>query len=294
MNKGWSIFFGVVIAGITGLTAVSPWMGWWLPKNLCVFGKETDDLFYLILWIVTFFFLLTEGILVYALIRFAGEPGRRAAYFHGAFSLELIWTLVPAAILLFIAFTQVQAWNRIKVASRMPPPDQIMEVSARQFEWRVRYPTDARFLGQDALKENAGAVEAWGKEAQFDDLRVVNQLHIWEGSSVRVHLKTRDVIHSFFLPNMRIKQDALPGKTIPVWFAAEKGTFNTEYNKVTRKWDEPTVDCDLACAELCGWGHYKMRGKLYIHKDREDYEKWLKHAKEEQDRHAVDSAAGQP
>ena len=78
-----------------------------MPKNLCVFGKETDDLFYLILWIVTFFFLLTEGILVYCLFRFAGQPGRKAAFFHGLFSLELIWTLIPAAILLFIAFTQI-------------------------------------------------------------------------------------------------------------------------------------------------------------------------------------------
>jgi cytochrome c oxidase subunit 2 len=289
MQKGWSIFFGVVIGGITALTAASPWLGWWLPKNLCGFGEETDDLFYLILWIVSFFFLLTEGIMVYCLFRFAGQPGRKAAYFHGAFTLELIWTVVPAGILLFIAFYQVSAWNRIKVASRMPAPDQIMEVSARQFEWRVRYPTDAKFLGKEALQENSGAVEKWGKEAQFDDVRLVNEIHIWEGSSVRVHLKTRDVIHSFFLPNMRIKQDALPGKTIPVWFAAKEGTANTEYNEETKKWVEPTENADLACAELCGWGHYKMRGKLYIHKDPEDYERWLKHAKAEQDRHTVET-----
>jgi cytochrome c oxidase subunit 2 len=291
MNKAWSIFFGVVIAGITGLTLASPWMGWWLPKNLCVFGEKTDDLFYLILWLVTFFFLLTEGILVYCLFRYAGQPGRKAEFFHSVFSLEVIWTLIPAGILLFIAFRQVSAWNEIKVASRMPPPHQIMEVSARQFEWRVRYPTDAKYLGEKALKENSGSIDSWAKEAQFDDLRVVNEIHIWEGSYVRLFLKSRDVIHSFFLPNMRIKQDALPGKTIPVWFAAEKGTANTKYNETTGKWEEPKENADLACAELCGWGHYKMRGKLYIHKDQEDFEKWLKHAKEEQDRHTVESAA---
>jgi cytochrome c oxidase subunit 2 len=291
MQKGWSIFFGVVIAGITGLTAAAPWMGWWLPKNLCTFGGKTDDLFYLILWLVAFFFLLTEGILVYCLFRYAGQPGRKAAFFHSVFSLELIWTIVPAAILLFIAFAQVNAWNEIKVASRMPAPDQIMEVSARQFEWRVRYPTDPRFLGKEALKENSGGIEKWGKEAQFDDLRLVNEIHIWEKSSVRVHLKTRDVIHSFFLPNMRIKQDALPGKTIPVWFAANEGTANTKFNEDTKTWDVPTENCDLACAELCGWGHYKMRGRLYIHKDQADYEQWLKHAKKEQDRPTFESTA---
>jgi cytochrome c oxidase subunit 2 len=135
------------------------------------------------------------------------------------------------------------------------------------------------------LRENAKQVEQWGKDAQFDDLRVVNEVHIWEESRVRLYLTTRDVIHSFFLPNMRIKQDALPGKTIPVWFAAEKQTANTHYNSETKKWDEPTENCDLACAELCGWGHYKMRGRLYIHKDRADFDDWLQHAYEEQNRH---------
>jgi cytochrome c oxidase subunit 2 len=286
MQKGWSLFFGAVILGITGLTAYAGISGrWWLPENLCVFGGKTDDLFYLILWLVAFFFVLTEAILVYAMFRFAGQPGRKGDFFHGVVALELIWTVVPAGILLFIAFAQIQAWNEIKVAARMPEPDQIIHVSARQFEWRMRYPTDPRFRGQAALRENAKQVEQWGKDAQFDDLRIVNEVHIWEESRVRLYLTTRDVIHSFFLPNMRIKQDALPGKTIPVWFSAEKGTANTRYNTETKKWDEPTENCDLACAELCGWGHYKMRGRLYIHKDRADFDNWVQHAYDEQNRH---------
>jgi cytochrome c oxidase subunit II len=295
MQKGWSLFFGAVLAGITGLTAFAGISGkWWLPPNICVFGGETDDLFYLILWLVTFFFLLTQIILVYAMYRFSGQPGRKASYFHGVVVLELIWTAVPAAILLFIAFAQIQAWNKIKVAARMPEPDQVIHVSARQFEWRMRYPTDPRFRGASALRENAKLVEQWSKEAQFDDLRIVNEVHIWEESRVRIHLTTRDVIHSFFLPNLRIKQDALPGKTIPVWFAAEKGTANTHYNPDTKKWDVPTENADLACAELCGWGHYKMRGRLYIHANREDYENWLKQSFEDQSRHAGGESASQP
>jgi cytochrome c oxidase subunit II len=287
MNKGWSILFGAVLLGMTGLTVYAPFKDWWLPPNLCTFGGRTDDLFYLILWLITFFFLLTEGLLVYGMFRFAGEPGRKAAFFHGVVALEIVWTLVPAGILLFIAFAQVSAWNEIKVEGKMPPPDQIIHVSARQFEWRMRYPTDKNLRGEGAITTNKAAVERWSKEPQFDDLRVVNEVHIWEGSHVRVFLTTRDVIHSFFLPNMRIKQDALPGKTIPVWFAALDGTANTKYDPATKRWTEPEGNTDLACAELCGWGHYKMRGKLYIHKDRADFDKWLEQAYEEQQRHSL-------
>src|SRR5262249_42483586 len=109
-----------------------------------------------------------------------------------------------------------------------------------------------------------------------------------------VHLKTRDVIHSFYLPNLRLKQDALPGKTIPVWF--ELTEYNTRYNDKagqwldgydpqTGTWDEKGTNVwDLACAELCGWGHYKMLGRLYVHENEADFMKWLEHAKKEQGR----------
>ena len=102
-----------------------------------------------------------------------------------------------------------------------------------------------------------------------------------------VHLKTQDVIHSFFLPNLRLKQDALPGKTIPVWFAV------TEYNmEPDPRSTESEPRCkekeiwELACAEFCGTRHSMMRGKLYVHKDKADFLKWLKYAEAEQNRHS--------
>jgi len=230
MQKWWAYFFGVILAGAFGLVAVAPALGWWLPENVCVFGKDVDLLFYGILAVTGFFFVLTEGILVYALYRFAGQPGRKAQYSHGNHKLELVWTLIPALILLFIAFAQVRAWERIKYQSRMPIPDQVVQVTARQFEWRLRYPTmptlksmvgaaDRASTGERASVENwkeSNVAESWAKDPHIDDLHMVNEVHTWKGAHVRVYLKTRDVIHSFFLPNMRIKQDALPGKTIPL------------------------------------------------------------------------------
>ena len=96
-----------------------------------------------------------------------------------------------------------------------------------------------------------------------------------------IYLNTSDVIHSFFLPNLRLKQDALPGKTIPVWFSASESNaaWDTETKKteVSRIWD-------LACAELCGWGHHKMRGQLYVHSDKANYDLWLDHMQKETQR----------
>jgi cytochrome c oxidase subunit 2 len=152
------------------------------------------------------------------------------------------------------------------------------------FEWHVRYPMQT---------PDAHRLAAWAANPESDDLHVVNEVHTWAGANVKLYLRTKDVIHSFYLPNLRLKQDALPGKIIPVWFQAT--AYNTAFNEKTQKWEDsyapgedqqpgtfldPSKDAsqvwELACAELCGWGHFKMRGKLFVHKDEQDYKNWLK------------------
>jgi cytochrome c oxidase subunit 2 len=125
----------------------------------------------------------------------------------------------------------------------------IAEVSARQFEWRIRYPAPGKVL-QDS--------------PQPDDLYTVNDLHVPAGRPVVIKLRGEDVLHSFFLPHLRIKQDAVPGLLIPVWFEAS----------------EPKA-YDLVCAELCGWGHYKMRGQLTAQTEA-DFKKYIETLKTEQ------------
>src|SRR6516164_4613623 len=142
------------------LFVVAPFAGWWLPRNVSSYGPKVDNLFYVILAITGFFFILTESLLVYFMFAYAGGPGTRSHVFghhyaenkvfwtsmfknlfrpitaviHNQHRLEVTWTLVPAVILLFIAFVQVNTWEEIKYLSRMPKPDeqpQYMEVSAR-------------------------------------------------------------------------------------------------------------------------------------------------------------------
>jgi cytochrome c oxidase subunit II len=320
VQRWWSFLFGAVMAAAGLSFVVAPFFGWWLPSNVSTYGPKVDGLFYLILAITGFFFVLTEALLVYFLYVYAGEPGTRphvfghhyaekkvfwtsffksisrpiTAVIHDQHRLELTWTLVPAVILLFIAFVQVNTWEEIKYLSRMPKPDQDpqqIEVSARQFEWRIRYPSPERMHGWEA---NAAQAADFGQTPHEDDIYVINEVHTWKGQKVLVHLKTRDVIHSFYLPNLRLKQDALPGKTIPVWFEAVESNTRPDgpgrwvdgdgVDPATGRPKDPAKVWELACAELCGWGHYKMIGRLYVHENKSDFMAWLDQAQKSQNR----------
>jgi cytochrome c oxidase subunit 2 len=287
VQKWWSVFFGAVLGAITLLCLVSPFVNWWLPHNVASYGGDVDYLFYVILGLTGFFFILTEALLVYAMWRYAHKDGQKAQYVHGNHRLELLWTVVPAALLVFIAFAQVKVWGDIKYQASMPNPDEVVTVTARQWEWRIRYPNP----GKDGEKATLvpGDVRRnleWADNPEIDDVHLVNEMHTWKGANVRIYLKTNDVIHSLFLPNLRLKQDALPGKTIPMWFRATES--NTRLN-VADRCEEPadaSQRWEIACAELCGGSHYRMRGRLYVHDTKEDYERWLRfNAKEQQRRY---------
>jgi cytochrome c oxidase subunit 2 len=208
----------------------------WLPEDVSTYGHEIDSLFYLIYYITAVVFILVTVLMVVFLIKYREQPGRRAVYSHGNTTLEIIWTVIPAAILIVLSFMSVNTWAKIK---RNPPAtDFEIKVTAKQFNWDVSYP------GPD------------GKLGTEDDIKFDNDVHVPVNKIVRVHLASSDVIHSFFIPNMRFKQDVVPGRTIIGWFEATKpGKY------------------ELPCAELCGFGHSGMKGWLHVH-TAEDYKKW--------------------
>jgi cytochrome c oxidase subunit II len=324
-NKCWSVLFGVVMAGCFVGFAISPWMNWWMPEGVSSHAHQVDFLFGIILWITAFFFVLTEALLVYFMWKYAatadGKPVVSATADYPGFMkpltnllynqhrVEMAWTLLPSVILLYIAFAQVETWANIKYESRKSHTEGTtaslqIGVSARQFEWRMRYPGSKRFDNWLRNKADSQAdFDSFGKVPQADDVYTVNEMHLWQGHQVVVHLTTRDVIHSLNLPNFRVKQDALPGKMIPVWFKTRKPE---EYKSFNTKWDESKqryVDgispitgkeehefiYDIPCAELCGWGHYRMIGRVYVHENEADFKKWLKHTEENNHRREADT-----
>lgn len=298
MGKGWSIFFGVVLLATFLIWFVAPFYGWWLPDAVSTFGPDVDNLFYLILWATGFFFVLTEVVLVYAMYRFAYRPGEKATYTHGNHILEMVWTAIPAALLLGIAVIQITVWSNIKYQASMPPPDVTVSVLARQWEWRMRYPVQAdRFswtkeADKALLDERRIEARAWAENPEVDDVHVPNEIHTYVGANTKIYLRTQDVLHSFTMPNMRLKQDALPGKTIPMWFKATRS--NTVFDPASKRLREPADKADtweIACQEHCGARHYAMRGRVYVHETRESFEAWLKYASDRQNAHAPEKVA---
>ncbi|MBI1833029.1 MAG: hypothetical protein HYR84_16435 [Planctomycetes bacterium] len=308
-NKAWSVLFGVSMAACAVGFAISPFMGWSMPEGVSTHAWDVDFLFYVILYTTAVFFFLTEGILVVFLWLYgstddgkhpvdpnAEYPGFMAPItnlLYDQHRVELAWTFVPAVILLYIAFAQVNTWANIKYEARNRAKTGAaaavhqLAVNARQFEWRMRYPSTARFKKWMKDKNiNDADFASFGKVPQSDDVYVVNEMHVWKDQAVVVHLSTRDVIHSLNLPNFRVKQDALPGKLIPVYFTPTKA--NCKKSDKTGRWVDgvdPTTGSeskdliyDIPCAELCGWGHYRMIGRVYVHKDQADFLAWLDHA----------------
>jgi cytochrome c oxidase subunit 2 len=214
----------------------------WLPKNVSTFGGDVDSILYLIYYIVLMWFLLTYGTIGYLLVRYRRRPGTRAQYVTGNSPRQYGWILALGVIVLLldvgIDIRGEQVWDKIK--RHVPPPDLQLRVIAKQFNWEVHYP------GPD------------GKFDTADDLQLEGQIHVPVNKVVHITLQSKDVIHSFFLPNLRLKQDAMPGRSIPVWFeATEAGVY------------------PIPCAELCGTGHTGMQGHLTVHTP-DAYKTWQK------------------
>ncbi len=222
-------------------------------------GVQIDGLFYLILIIVTVAFVGTQYALAYALWKGATKgTDSKAIFSHGNHKLEIIWTIVPSFILVFISLSQLDVLAEIRVISKFPDKAiKVAEVTARQFEWRIRYPKPGTAL---TTEENPG------------DLYCVNELHVPIGKPVIINLRTQDVQHAFFSPQLRVKQDAVPGLIIPVWFdVIEVGTY------------------DLVCAELCGWGHYKMKARI-VAQSQSSVDKYLQQLEAEQNEDGTKAA----
>ncbi|MFQ6113065.1 MAG: cytochrome c oxidase subunit II [bacterium] len=214
----------------------------WFPKNLSTYGGEIDHVFYLIFYIVGTGFLLGEALIIYFLIRYRRREGKKAKFVRGENLAQAAWILVPALIVLgldlWIDFAGARAYDEVK--GEVPASDFVVQVTGKQFNWIITYP---------------------GPDGQFgtsDDFTQENDLHVPVYQVVRLILKSQDVIHSFFVPVLRLKQDVVPGREITAWFEATETGKN-----------------EIACAELCGYGHYTMRGFLYVH-SKEDYATWVR------------------
>ena len=258
MNRFWSIlFFLVPILGV-GICLMSafgiyPLEHTWLPADISESGKDIDFAFNLVMWIIGIVFVGTGLILAMSMWSYPFNADRKATYSHGNTKLEIIWSVIPGVVLIGIFIFQAVYWERQKInqpvvtladgTTALQQP--IVKVVARKFGWRFWY------AGLD------------GELGTSDDFVLENELHLPMDEPLVVQLESEDVLHRYFLRNLRIKQDLTPGKKQFAWFTI-----------VSEKIEQDKV-YDILCAELCGWGHARMNGRLYP-KTKSDFQEFLK------------------
>ena len=219
---------------------------------------------------------------IYVLIRFRKGKNPTADY-RGTAAKPNKWAEIGVAVaevVLLVGFA-IPLW-----ADRVDEfPDEseavIVRVVAQQFAWNIWYPGADGVFGRadiNLIDEETNQIGLdRSDEAAKDDITTINQLHLPKGKPAIIHLSSKDVIHCFNLPNMRIKQDVVPGLSIPVWFVPTKTTAEMREELKLRKRYKDTADefvYEIACAQLCGNSHYSMRGFLTIHTP-DEYQAWL-------------------
>ena len=246
MAKLQGLLFGLATVALVAISTYYFSRPWLPPLNSE--RSAIDDAMWLSLVVTGLVFIGTNLMLAWLGWRYQDGPGARAAYWHDSPRLEWSWTLVTAAIMFVFLFRALSLWAQIQSP---PPPDaMLVEVTGQQFAWNVRYPGPDGILGKTdhkiASQENPIGLDK-SDPAAADDLLLLNQLYLPKGRPVRIQIRSMDVIHSLFLPQFRVKQDAMPGMTVQTWFVPKE-----------------TGDFEIACAEHCGLGHYRMRGQVHV------------------------------
>jgi len=237
----------------------------YMPPDYSKHGPDLDALNANVHWLMLILFILWGLLFVYMLRRFRASNHPRAIY-HGTKSHLSTYAEAGVAVvevILLVGFS-IPMWNKWARTPDREKDALEIRVIGEQFAWNVHYPgPDGKFGKTDVQHVSASnplGIDITDPNAK-DDVTTLNQLHFEVNRPVIIRITSKDVIHSFFLPYMRVKQDAIPGMQIPVHFTATK-TSGTE------TWE-------IACAQLCGLGHYRMKGQYQVH-SKADFDKWIR------------------
>ncbi len=238
-----------------------PHYGFWLPPNISTHGAEIDNLISVLHWFMLVLFVGWALYLVYCLIRFRERPGHEAdisgsTHFSLPKYIEIGIIIFEAVLLVFFSFP---LWSKVKRDFPNEADALVVRVTAEQFAWTVHYAGKDGKFGQLKI-ELIDGTNPVGLDREDpngkDDILSPNTLNIPINKPIIAKLTSKDVIHNFFLPVMRVKQDIIPGMTVPVWFqATQTGKF------------------EIGCAQLCGVGHTQMRGFFNV-MSQEEFETW--------------------
>lgn len=270
--------FLLMLLMITGL--ISVFVGWYLVKGKLLqgnpdftpasaHGKDINSMFWITSILCGIAFVATQVLLFWFAYKYRARKGHKAQHFSHDNKLEVIWTVIPAIVLTILVARGIETWYDI--TGEAPKDTRVVEVTAQQFNWIVRYPGNDAILGKREFDlysgENALGIN-WSDENSHDDI-LPTEIVLEKNVPVIFKLGAKDVLHSFYLSHFMVKMDCVPG--IPTQF---KMTPTISTAEMQKNMDNPEFQYELACAELCGRAHWNMRFIVRV-LETEEYNQWL-------------------
>ena len=239
-------------------------LGQWMPPDYSAHGWQVDRIIYITHWLMFVLFFFWGAYFLYVLYRFRASRHPKASY-HGMQSHWSTWSEAGVAVVevvLLVGFSIPGWYQWSKRVERDKNPLEV-RIVAEQFAWNIHYPGPDGKFGRTRIdlvtSTNPVGLDMSDPDAK-DDVVALNNLHLEVNREALIRVTSKDVIHSFKLPVMRVEQDAIPGAEVPIHFTPIRTTNGD-------KWE-------IACAQLCGLGHYRMRGQIFVD-TKADLQKWM-------------------
>lgn len=235
-------------------------------------GVLIDRMLYITIGLTGIVFLVTQVCLFWFSYKYQESETRKAYYYPHNNKLELIWTVIPAIALTVLVGFGLFYWY--KITGDAPKDSMIVEVTGKQFGWEFRYPGKDGVLGKKYFKnvspeKNNPAGQIWDDKYNQDDVFAEQEVHLVVNKPVKLVIGSKDVIHDVGLAHFRMKMDAVPGTPTTMWFTPK---FTTK--QMIEKTGKPEFVYELSCDQMCGKGHYSMRGVIIV-ETQEEFDAWF-------------------
>jgi cytochrome c oxidase subunit II len=243
-----------------------------LPASASVEGEGYDSMLKVTLIVTGLVFFATQALLFWFAFRYQSTEKRTSFYFAHSNKLELLWTTVPAIAMASLVAIGLKNW--FNITSQAPADAQVVEVIGKQFNWIIRYPGADKELGKRDFRKINDANNIlgldWTDKKNLDDvISPSGELHLVVNKPVKLTIGSRDVIHDVGLPHFRLKMDAVPGITTTLWFTPKYTT--AQMKQMT---GNANFVYEISCDQMCGKGHYSMRGIIIV-ETKAEYDEWM-------------------
>jgi len=259
------LMVGFLVIGLIGVWYCNKL---YYPKTLLAYesasvqGEKVDSMLWVTLIVTGIVFILTQIVLFWFSYKYQESDKRKAFYFPHNNTMELIWTVVPAIALTVLVVIGLRNW--FSFTSEAPSNALQVEVTGKQFSWIFRYPGKDKVFGKryyknidDAASNSLGQI--WTDDKNFDDVVATQTVYVIKNKPVKFIIGSRDVIHDVGLSHFRLKMDAVPGTPTTLWFTPK---FTTKEMK--EKTGNPNFQYEISCDQMCGNGHYSMKGVVEV------------------------------